>query len=113
MTTNTQEHLGEHPHKHGPNCGHQTVRHDGHLDYLHEGHLHHMHGDHIDEHVIPVNANSPIRCTPNVQCRGHTHGPGCGHDAIPHGDHIDYVIDGRMHHPHGDHCDDHGALELS
>jgi hypothetical protein len=26
---------------------------------------------------------------------------------------VDYVVDGRLHHPHGDHCDDHGAVELA
>lgn len=25
------------------------------------------------------------------------HGPGCGHVAIPHGDHVDYVHDGHRH----------------
>lgn len=39
----------------------------------------------------------------------HVHGPDCGHEAVTHGDHTDYVVDGRLHHPHGDHCDDHGA----
>jgi hypothetical protein len=47
----------------------------------------------------------------------HEHGPGCGHTAIehepvPHGDHIDYLVDGTLHHPHGDHCDDHGPVRL-
>jgi hypothetical protein len=28
----------------------------------------------------------------------------------PHGDHVDYLVAGRLHHPHGDHCDDHGPL---
>lgn len=31
---------------------------------------------------------------------------------VPHGDHIDYIVDGRLHHPHGDHCDDHGPVEV-
>jgi zinc transport system permease protein len=38
---------------------------------------------------------------------GHEHGPGCGHDAIPHGDHVDYVHDGHRHAPHGAHYDEH------
>jgi hypothetical protein len=25
-------------------------------------------------------------------------------------DHIDYLVNGPLHHPHGDHCDDHGPL---
>jgi hypothetical protein len=29
---------------------------------------------------------------------------------VPHGDHIDYLVDGHLHHQHGDHCDDHGPV---
>jgi len=38
---------------------------------------------------------------------GHEHGPDCGHLAIPHGDHVDYVHDGHRHAPHGAHYDEH------
>ena len=37
----------------------------------------------------------------------HSHGEGCGHEGIPHGDHIDYVHDGHRHVLHGDHYDEH------
>ena len=37
----------------------------------------------------------------------HVHGPGCGHAAVPHGDHVDYVHDGHRHAPHGGHYDEH------
>ncbi|MDN5744485.1 MAG: metal ABC transporter permease [Nocardioidaceae bacterium] len=37
----------------------------------------------------------------------HEHGPECGHLAIPHEDHIDYVHDGHRHAPHGEHYDEH------
>lgn len=37
----------------------------------------------------------------------HEHGPGCGHEAIPHGDHVDYLHDGHRHAAHGAHYDDH------
>jgi hypothetical protein len=57
-------------------------------------------------------AANPVNCTPQVHC-SHTHGPGCGHAQVPHGDHVDYLVDGRLHHPHGDHCDDHGPLQLA
>jgi hypothetical protein len=30
----------------------------------------------------------------------HKHGPGCGHTAVQHGDHVDYLHDGHLHHPH-------------
>jgi zinc transport system permease protein len=37
----------------------------------------------------------------------HEHGPDCGHVAVPHGDHVDYVHDGHRHAPHGRHYDEH------
>jgi hypothetical protein len=29
---------------------------------------------------------------------------------VQHGDHVDYVVGGHLHHPHGDHCDHHGEV---
>jgi len=112
MATGSEKHHPDHSHKHGPNCGHTAIRHDGHIDYLHDGHLHHVHQDHVDEHVIEVNATNPVRCTPETRC-SHKHDSNCGHEAVPHGDHVDYLVTGRLHHPHGDHCDDHGPVELA
>ena len=37
----------------------------------------------------------------------HQHGDDCGHLAVPHGDHVDYVHDGHRHAPHGSHYDEH------
>nr|WP_179519515.1 metal ABC transporter permease [Nocardioides perillae] len=37
----------------------------------------------------------------------HQHGPDCGHPAIRHGDHVDYVHDGHRHAPHEEHYDEH------
>ncbi|HSE08633.1 MAG TPA: metal ABC transporter permease [Nocardioidaceae bacterium] len=37
----------------------------------------------------------------------HVHGDDCGHLAVPHGDHVDYVHDGHRHAPHGSHYDEH------
>jgi zinc transport system permease protein len=37
----------------------------------------------------------------------HDHGRDCGHAAIPHGDHVDYVHDGHRHAPHEQHYDEH------
>jgi hypothetical protein len=97
MTTCAERHHPDHVHQHGPNCGHAAIRHDGHVDYLHDGHLHHMHGDHVDEHIIAISATNPVHCTPEIRCSGHEHGPNCGHEAIPHGDHFDYLVNGRLH----------------
>ena len=104
-----------HAHKHGPDCGHTGIMHDGHVDYLHDGHLHHVQGDKVEEHALVVNAANPADCTPKHSCNGHDkshkHGTNCGHAAVPHGDHVDYLVDGHLHHPHGDHCDDHGPVQ--
>ncbi len=37
----------------------------------------------------------------------HVHGEDCGHLAVTHGDHIDYVHDGHRHAQHGEHYDEH------
>lgn len=105
-----------HTHQHKPGCGHQSVKHGDHTDYLHDGHLHHVHGDHVDDHSLAVDATNPARCTPQHDCgkhpKDHAHGPRCGHDAVPHGDHVDYLVAGHLHHPHGSHCDDHGPVSV-
>jgi hypothetical protein len=107
----------QHPHVHGPDCGHTAVHHDGHTDYLHDGHLHHTRDGRVEEHRLSVGGNNPAGCTPDHDCKAHTrdhkHGPGCGHEAVPHGDHIDYLVAGHLHHPHGDHCDSHGNVVFS
>jgi zinc transport system permease protein len=45
------------------------------------------------------------------EAHGHVHGPGCGHVAVEHGDHVDYVHDGHRHAVHltgqGQHYDEH------
>src|SRR5688572_23431921 len=104
-----------HAHVHGPNCGHTAIRHNDHVDYLHDGHLHQPHEDHTDEHQLEVNSKNPAACTPTHNCGGHDaahkHGPGCGHDAIPHSDHTDHIVSGHLHHAHDNHCDDHGPVD--
>jgi hypothetical protein len=113
MSCNKHE---SHDHKHGENCGHAAIKHDGHVDYLHDAHLHHEHQGHVDEHVLAVGGDNPAQCTPAHACGSHdsdhTHGPRCGHEAVPHGDHVDYLVAGHLHHPHGEHCDDHGPVTV-
>jgi DNA-binding transcriptional ArsR family regulator len=98
--TDRSSHPGE-SHEHGPDCGHVAIPHRDHVDYLHNGSLHRLGG-------------SPARwmdCEPGPhiphRVHLHVHGEGCGHVAIPHGDHVDYVHDGHRHAVHGDHYDDH------
>lgn len=37
---------------------------------------------------------------------GHEHGEGCGHVAVAHGDHTDYLHDGHRHRGHERHWDE-------
>lgn len=37
----------------------------------------------------------------------HVHGEDCGHQAVRHGDHVDYVHGGHRHAMHDDHYDEH------
>ena len=46
------------------------------------------------------------------KCDGHVHGPECGHEAVMHGDHLDYLVDGLLHYAHDGHCDLHGDVEV-
>jgi hypothetical protein len=107
----------DHAHVHGPGCGHTAIQHEGHVDYLHDGHLHHAHEGHFDEHVLPVTETNPAACTNGHECSGHdashVHGENCGHEAVPHGDHVDYLVAGHLHHVHDGHCDNHGPVELA
>lgn len=58
-------------------------------------------------------AGSALRTTVHTRRRhpthhhGHEHGPGCGHEQVTHGDHVDYLHDGHRHAPHGAHYDHH------
>ena len=105
-----------HDHVHGKNCGHTAINHEGHIDYVHDGHLHSYDGKHLLEHTIGVTNTNPNECSLGGTIKGHdefhVHGKNCGHEAIPHGDHTDYLVDGHLHHVHSDHCDDHGKITL-
>jgi hypothetical protein len=105
----------EHPHVHGPGCGHTAITHHDHIDYLHDGHLHHPHDDHVDEHALEIDSEHPDGHTTPADGHGedHAHGDDCGHEPIPHGDHIDYLVNGRLHQAHENRCDDHGAVEAT
>ena len=96
----------------GRGCGHTAVKHDGHGDYLQDGHLHHDHQGPCDEHAIETSTKNPDALAPKHDCQAHAadhqHGPGCGREALPRGDHADYFVEGHLHRSHGDHCDDHG-----
>jgi hypothetical protein len=61
-------------------------------------------------HPVAISDKNPNRCKP-TKSSIHVHGTGCGHQKVMHGDHVDYLVDGRLEHPHGDHIDDHGRID--
>jgi hypothetical protein len=91
----------EHPHVHDRFCGHAAVAHEDHVDYLHDGHVHLVHGDHVDE--------EPLETVGHVAHTGHmhVHEDGCGHPAVSHLDHVDYVHGDHRHTGHDVHYDEH------
>ncbi|UUE28538.1 zinc transporter permease (plasmid) [Rhodococcus qingshengii] len=46
-------------------------------------------------------------CAAHHTTEVHTHGEGCGHEAVQHGDHVDYIHDSCRHALHGTHYDEH------
>jgi len=57
--------------------------------------------------VIETTDPEPLPHEATQPHESHVHGPGCGHLAVTHGDHTDYVHNGHRHAPHGDHYDEH------
>ncbi len=43
----------------------------------------------------------------------HEHGEGCGHPAVMHGDHVDYLHGGHRHAPHEGHYDEHDGAQAT
>ncbi len=43
----------------------------------------------------------------------HEHGEGCGHTQVKHGDHVDFVHDGHLHHAKADGAIEEHALEVT
>ena len=104
----------EHHHVHGAGCGHKSISHGNQTAYLHDGHMHVGHDDHYDCVAVAISSQNPDSCTPQHSCQGHEarhkHGVNCGHERVPHGSHVDYLVGGHLHHVHGSHCDDHGEV---
>ncbi|MGA8210252.1 MAG: metal ABC transporter permease, partial [Nocardioidaceae bacterium] len=57
--------------------------------------------------VLDVALAGAERHTEVPEAHAHEHGEACGHAAVRHGDHVDYVHDGHRHAPHGSHYDEH------
>ena len=47
-----------------------------------------------------------------VEGHPHTHDRLCGHAAVTHDDHVDFLHDGHVHHVHEDHVDEEPGADL-
>jgi hypothetical protein len=47
-----------------------------------------------------------------IASHDHKHGAECGHEAVEHGDHTDYIHDGHLHAEHAGHFDNHGPERM-
>lgn len=68
--------------------------------------------------MSPQHAVAPDPPThPTHPAHDHLHDRWCGHAQVAHDDHLDFLHDGHLHHPDGDHVDDRpgtaDALHLS
>ena len=50
----------------------------------------------MTSNALSVNETNPDGCHPVDTCHSHVHGEGCGHEAVPHSDHVDsYIVNGQ------------------
>ena len=121
-------------HVHSSSCGHESVFHLDHLDFLVGNNLYHadgglcmsLDGDDslpaalsvsppiVDEELaLGYHLDDPLK-TPAVLVHHeqvHRHTDNCGHEIVVHDGHLDYLVDGQLHHDHGNHCDHHGLVQ--
>ena len=97
--------LDGHDHVHHRWCGHPAVTHQDHVDYLHDGRVHRPCSDHVDE---APDCSEPVGTAhlPHA-AHMHVHTPECGHQAVAHGGHDDYLHGRHRHAAHETHYDEH------
>ncbi|GAA1971006.1 metal ABC transporter permease [Terrabacter lapilli] len=59
--------------------------------------------------VTGIAARAGSRRHAVAETHAHEHGVECGHQAVTHGDHVDYLHDGHLHAAHEGHYDEHGV----
>lgn len=101
------EHLpiADHDHDHDRWCGHAFMPHGDHVDFLHDGRIHRPCSDHFEE---MRGCDEPVRRHHlSHSAHMHVHQPDCGHTAVAHLDHFDYLHGRHRHAVHQTHYDEH------
>ncbi|MFT4296375.1 MAG: metal ABC transporter permease [Micropruina sp.] len=57
--------------------------------------------------VVELTDDQPTRSHQVTENHPHVHADGCGHPAVHHGGHVDYIHDGHRHAAHEGHYDEH------
>jgi hypothetical protein len=87
-------------------CDDSSMKHGDNNDCEHD---HHGKGHHSEK---KIELHSPTSPEPSVQ---HHHAIGCGHIAVQHGDHTDFLVGHHLHHPsvgEDGHCVNHGHINM-
>ncbi|WIA43783.1 hypothetical protein OEZ86_010205 [Tetradesmus obliquus] len=80
-----------------PACGHTVIQHGSHRGFLNNGQL--LCRPAVGLPLVPCTLDmDDWSCSLIEGQDGHIHGPGCGHEQVPHGEHMDYLVGGRLHH---------------
>ncbi|GMH38461.1 hypothetical protein BSKO_06345 [Bryopsis sp. KO-2023] len=90
---------GENEHLCGTeSCDHTALRHGSHTGWLVDGKLkcRSSQSEALIECCLDWEAD--VACQLVQLLDGHVHSDACGHEMVPHGDHVDYLVDGRLHH---------------
>ncbi|EQC40370.1 hypothetical protein SDRG_02269 [Saprolegnia diclina VS20] len=91
---------------HARGCGHLSIEHGNHFDFIVNNQLVCMDGV-KSLAIVPRGPHEPL---PHGQ--EPSHGPGCGHLAVRHNDHVDYVVDNSVYCQHGGVVYDCDSLKL-
>lgn len=59
------------------------------------------------EHAVEGELGVHVLADHDGSAHDHEHGDDCGHPAVRHGDHVDYLHEGHRHAVHSDHYDEH------
>ncbi|OQR86652.1 hypothetical protein ACHHYP_10325 [Achlya hypogyna] len=112
----TQDHAA-----HARGCGHLSIEHGNHFDFIVDNQLLCLDGV-KSLSIIPRGEPAPHGCVmeprpmeshePRASRSEPSHGPGCGHLAVRHNDHVDYVVDNSVYCQHGGVVYDCDSLKL-
>eukprot|EP00803_Ostreobium_quekettii_P005640 evm.model.scf_588.1 EVM.evm.TU.scf_588.1 scf_588:5120-12616(-) len=77
-------------------CHHTIIQHGSHTGWLADGKLRCR--TRVEEALFQCSLDISGNCELVTLLDGHSHGPHCGHELVPHGNHYDYLVGGQLQH---------------